>query len=210
MSSAFTRMVSGFSKMLNNVDFNSKIVADLGCGFGRWGHIIRSEVDKGGNNAFLIGCDAFRPSIEQAKKYSPYDELVICDIRHLPFKENTFDITIACEVIEHMEKNDGIEFISKLEELTREKVIISTPFGYFEQGLIRQNSFEIHKSGWRPQDFLKKGYQTLKCGLGVDMEDAAHKLNIYSLLNQVLYFKCKNKWKGTMLFATKTFDLNES
>lgn len=196
--------------MLDDIDFTSKKVADFGCGFGRWGHIIRSEVDRGGNDAFLVGCDVFRPTIGQAKKYSPYDDLVICDVRKPPFKEKAFDITIACEVIEHMEKNEGKKFLSKLEELTREKVIISTPFGLFEQGTIRNNSFEIHKSGWIPQDFLKKGYQTLKCGIGVDMEDKANKLKIYSMLNRVLYFRSKNTWKGTMLFATKTVDLNKS
>ncbi|MGD2066983.1 MAG: class I SAM-dependent methyltransferase, partial [Candidatus Bathyarchaeota archaeon] len=96
MSSEFTRMVNGFFKIVNNLDFDSKTVADFGCGFGRWGHIIRSEAGSGGNNAFVVGCDAFRPSLQQAKKYSPYDELVVCDIRQPPFKENAFDITIAC------------------------------------------------------------------------------------------------------------------
>ncbi|MFZ7137769.1 MAG: hypothetical protein ACOWW1_05065 [archaeon] len=91
MSSSYTRMVNGFEKSLIIAVFNSKMMADFGCGFGRWAHIIKSDVDRWGNNAFLVSCDAFQSSLN--------------GLRIIPFKEDAFDITIAYGLIEHMEKN---------------------------------------------------------------------------------------------------------
>lgn len=197
------RMVRGFSEMLVSVDFKGKSVLDLGCGFGRWGHIIRSEVDNGGNEAFLVGCDVFRECFKKMGIHSPYDEMVVCDLRFLPFREKCADFVVACEVIEHMEKCDGADFLKDLDRIACEQVIVSTPYGFFEQGLIRENVFEVHRSGWLPENSLNQGYSVFCCGLGVDFEDYVRKLGLYQFFNWLLYLRRRIKWNGTMLFASK-------
>jgi len=210
MSSSICRMITGFHSTISAIDFNSKVVVDLGCGFERWGHLIRSEVDKGGNNAYIMGCDVYRPYLEETRKYNPYDDLVVCDVKNLPFKEKSFDITFALEIIEHMTKPEGMKFLSKLENWTSDTVIISTPYGYYPQGEAHNNLFEIHRSVWHPEDFLECGYQTFKCGVGAALEKIISKLKIFgltqfffNLARVLLDDKHVDQWSGIMIFAVK-------
>ena len=52
-------------------------------------------------------------------------------IRDLDFGENSFDAVIMLEVAEHLEEQEVFEVLRKLEKWAREKVIISTPNGFF-------------------------------------------------------------------------------
>lgn len=196
-------MINGFDDAISTLDFNSKTLADLGCGFGRWAHLIRSEVDKHGHNAYIVGCDIHRPYLEETRKYNPYDDLVVCDVRNLPFRKKSFDVTIALEVIEHVTKQEGVTLLSNLENLTRDIVIVSTPYGYYPQGKERNNIYEIHRSAWHPEDFQEKGYKTFNCGLGNDLENLAHKLRIFNILHKLLKSRYGSRWTGIMVFAVK-------
>jgi predicted TPR repeat methyltransferase len=147
-------MISGFHDAIQNLDFDAKTVADLGCGFGCWAHLIRSEIDKHGENAYIIGCDIHRPYLEKTREYNPYDELLICDVRQLPFRPRIFNYIIAFEVIEHMSKEEGLAFLSDIETYAKDTVIVSTPLGYYEQYEGRSNKYEAHLAAWYPQEFL--------------------------------------------------------
>ncbi len=49
----------------------------------------------------------------------------------MDFGENSFDAVIMLEVAEHLEEQKVFEVLRKLEKWAREKVIISTPNGFF-------------------------------------------------------------------------------
>ena len=88
---------------------DNKIVLDLGCGRGIWGYLMRSE--RMGDNAYLIGIDLYKPYLQFCKKYQVYDNILIADVRFLPFKDKSVDVVLAIEIIEHLEKDEGYKFI---------------------------------------------------------------------------------------------------
>jgi SAM-dependent methyltransferase len=207
LSSYMSLMINGFEHVISRIDFDSKVIFDVGCGFGRWGHLVRSEIDKHGNNAYIVGCDINRPYLEKVRKYNPYDDLVVCDARNLPFKEKSSDIIMALEIIEHLTKQEGAIFLLNLENLATGKVIVSTPNGYYNQGIERGNIHEIHQSAWVTEDFQEKNYQTINSGLGALLEFIACNFRIAKFLQLFFERKNKNQWSGMEIFAYK--ELNQ-
>lgn len=197
-------MVFGFDRILKDCDFKGKIIVDFGCGFGRWGHLIRCDVDKSGTDAYMVGCDIHRAYLEETRKYNPYDDLVVCDVRYVPFRKKALDIAICFETIEHLNKTDALKFLNDLENCTLSEIMISTPHGYFTQDITRDNKYEKHLSGWLPQDFEKRGFQTFKTGMGYDLEKVVHKFRIFGLLQWIIRKRYRDDWGGVMIFATKT------
>lgn len=173
MASAVDRLVPGFMDSLSkelSAGLQEKIIVDLGCGFGIWGHILRSWSHIGGSEAYMIGCDVSLKILQKTKKYNPYDEMIICDIKFLPFREKYVDIIIALEVVEHLNKNEGMKFLISLSTLAREKIVISTPYGLYKQHDTYEYQFEEHKSFWTEKDFTKAGYNVNKYGIGLNLE----------------------------------------
>jgi ubiquinone/menaquinone biosynthesis C-methylase UbiE len=68
---------------------------------------------------------------------------VVADIRKLPFNDNSFDLVIACEVIEHVPFDDFEKIISELNRISKKNVLISFPYNrnFFEIELCIKNFF---------------------------------------------------------------------
>jgi hypothetical protein len=73
---------------------------------------------------------------------------------------NHVDSIVALDVIEHMEKQEGVEFLRKAVEKAKQ-VIVFTPFGFLPQeetgssdawGMNGQK-WQRHRSGWLPSEF---------------------------------------------------------
>ena len=99
-------------------------VLDLGCG-------PDSPLQYCSNVQHSVGVEAFQPYLEESKKKQIHSEYVSKKIGNLDFEENSFDAVIMLEVIEHLEEQEGLEVLKKLEKWARKKVIISTPNGFF-------------------------------------------------------------------------------
>ena len=112
---------------------NEMSILDCGCAHGVWGYLLRSE--RKGYNAALIGLDLFEPNLQFCRTFHVYNNLVKADMRYLPFRDGSFDIVLAIEVIEHLEKIDGIKFLTELDRVCKKKLIISTPNGFLKQGV---------------------------------------------------------------------------
>jgi hypothetical protein len=138
--------------------------------------------------------------LEHTRKYSPYDELVVCDITHLPFREGIANLLIACEVIEHLPKETGKQVLRQLPKFA-DKVFVSMPCGYLEQGICRGNRFEAHQSGWVVSDLKRLGYRAEKTGLGVDLEKIMKQLHLYDIYHMFQIWLFKDKWGGAVLMG---------
>ncbi|XP_034459943.1 probable tRNA methyltransferase 9B [Hippoglossus hippoglossus] len=68
------------------------IVADIGCGNGKYLHI-NQEV-------FKLGCDVCRPLVDSA--WSQGHEVQMCDGLHLPYRDGCFDAVLSIAVIHHL------------------------------------------------------------------------------------------------------------
>jgi hypothetical protein len=124
--------------------------------------------------AYIVGVDIFLENLKFCKKYGAYDDLVLADIKNLPFKKGCFDITLACEVIEHIEKKEGGDFLLRLGSIARRRVIVTTPNGSWPENPVvykngTVNVYERHKSMWCTNDFVKRGYAVHAIGLRVKL-----------------------------------------
>jgi SAM-dependent methyltransferase len=116
------------------------IFLDVGCGFGTWGLQIR----RFSCPSYLIGVDIWKPYLIYVKRRRIYDDLVLADATKLPFKEKSIDVSLACEIIEHLTKKKIIPLLASLESLCRHKIVISTPNYHISQDEIpTRNMFPL-------------------------------------------------------------------
>lgn len=52
----------------------------------------------------------------------------IADIRNLPLKDNSYELIIACEVLEHIPWQDVDKALSEMQRVTKKYVLISIPY----------------------------------------------------------------------------------
>lgn len=107
-----------------------------------------------------VGIDIYKPAINESKKNKIHDSYVNGDISRLDkyFKPKSFDAVMALDVVEHLSKDKSMKMISQMEKIAIKKVIILTPNGFYHQDTFEGNPYQVHKSGWIVNDFLKMGY----------------------------------------------------
>ena len=142
------------------VDKRGKSILDVACGTG-WlmGSINRDK------HFYSVGADIFQPYLKGCKSQDIHNEYVLCDVRSLPFHRKSFDTVLCLELLEHLEKEEGIAFLSQLEEIGRRQVIISTPGGACKQGAYDENPYQEHKSSWSAAELKSLGYKVRGFGL---------------------------------------------
>lgn len=146
---------------------NGNTVLDVGCGRGRMGHSLRSDwwfTGAGRKNnklSFLVGVDIYKPYLRHCKKNENYDEIILCDATHLPFKEHAFKNVIAEEIIEHMNIEQGNCMLAEMERVSSELTIVTSPRIFIEQEEVDGNERQKHVSLWSEKKFKKIGYSIL-------------------------------------------------
>jgi len=79
------------------------------------------------------------------------------------------DAVVLMDVIEHLEKSDGVRLLEKTVELARSQIVVQTPLGFLPQGEDEVEDawgmdgvdWQVHRSGWLPEDF--PGWDILAC-----------------------------------------------
>ena len=100
---------------------NPKIL-DLGCGEGQFYDILKEYK----TDFEYVGVDISKKQIAKARKKGIY--AVVCDIsKKIPFRNNTFDVIIATEIIEHL--FDTTSFLKKCNSVLKKEglLILTTP-----------------------------------------------------------------------------------
>jgi hypothetical protein len=75
------------------------------------------------------------------------------------FEPGSFDCVLASDLIEHLEKEDGLKLMRSMELIARKKVIIFTPNGFLPQSAYEGNDYQIHRSGWEIEEMQSFGYR---------------------------------------------------
>jgi len=135
-----------------------KTVLDLGCGtrnpiqhmtkFGKYRVLRLSKV----------GVDAYLPYLLDAKRRGYMNLLVLADVRYLPFRSKSFDVVMALDLIEHLEKDNGLKLLTLMEEVAKKQVIVFTPVGFLLQEPY-DTILQLHRSGWYLKEFNSRGYK---------------------------------------------------
>jgi hypothetical protein len=140
-------------------------------------------------NAYLVGLDIFLPNLKYCKKYGAYDDLILADASKLPFKNNGLELILACEIIEHMNKEDGEDFLDELERACSGRIIVTTPNVYFDNPIEyenhQKNKWETHHSKWNVKDFRKRGYEVN--GIGFKLPSTLGLWNVMGAVDFLLF-----------------------
>lgn len=164
---------------------------DIGCGLGKWGYLIQTSHKP---PSFMVGGDPDEEAIKYVKKHRTYKATVILDGRFLPFRDKIFDISMALEVIEHLEKGKADQLITDAERVSAEKVVFSTPLlggrYWFDD--------QYHVSSWTPGDFRSRGYTVRGVGFSLFGRYSTPRLS-YGLGPIAYYFP----WLSHILLAWK-------
>ena len=127
---------------------------DVGCG-------ANSPVQYLNPKPYVVGLDVFMPSIERSKAKGIHHEYLNMNFSELAqdIKPHSYDCVLANDVIEHLEKEEGIKFIETLEKIAKKRVIIFTPNGFVPQEPFEGNPWQKHLSGWSVEEMWSRGYR---------------------------------------------------
>jgi len=130
-----------------------RTVLDVGCGAASRLNLLQCQ--------HLAGIDGYAPSVAEAKKNSTHNELVLGDIRELDtfFKPGQFEACIAIDVIEHLNKEDGVKLMQAMERIASRKVVFFTPSGFLPQAHASNDDLQEHLSGWEAGEMRDFGYR---------------------------------------------------
>jgi hypothetical protein len=92
-----------------------------------------------------------------------HDEYVLADFRKFAV-DRKFDVVVLSHVIEHFERDEGLEVLRKVESMASRVVYVETPNGFLEQTDFDGNIFQRHLSGWFAHDFQARGYTVFGAG----------------------------------------------
>ena len=139
---------------------NPKTVLELGIGFGKYGCLVREVLDAvhgrtrvHDSEVTLIGVEGY--PVYNNPNWGHYNAVLTEDFGNRE-KWNTyagFDLVLAIDSIEHLDKDTGLELIKHLVTHNKE-VIVSVPLGHWPQGPVFGNTYEVHRADWLQEDFI--------------------------------------------------------
>ena len=105
---------------------NGGRVLDAGCAHGE----IAAAIAKRRPDADVVGVDIADVWVEEAQRRHggvPNVRFERADVRDLPFEDDSFDVVICAEVLEHLPGNDWRRAVRELDRVSRDVVIVSIP-----------------------------------------------------------------------------------
>lgn len=151
----FGHLQDYYDRMLERECVGYKTLLDVGCGADSPVKRFSRRLEK------VTGIDSFPPSIDTSRAAGIHHDYKIVNVMDMAkeFPEKSFDVVLAFDVIEHLEKEDGFRLMEMMEKLARKKVIICTPNGFLEQREYDGNRLQVHLSGWEVEEMQRRGYR---------------------------------------------------
>ena len=155
-------------------------VLDIGCGFGKYGFLMREYLDIWHGRyapdkwqTRLIGIDAF-PDYRTPVWDYVYDEVHAGEAQNVLPQLDSFDLIVIADVIEHFEHEDAVDLVRSCMERSP-VTIISTPREFYSQDALGDNPYEIHRTFFSakdvPGEFHAKVIPVISCDVIVVTRD---------------------------------------
>lgn len=125
-----------------------------------------------------ICVEPYLPYIERLRQNTSDDSSYVflnCtwDVAMTILPDKSVDSIFALDVLEHLEKEEGRQFLERAEKIARRQIVIFTPLGFYPQAYddpsekhdrwgMEGGYWQTHRSGWRPEDF-GKGWEFVCC-----------------------------------------------
>lgn len=146
-------------KVLRREFSKSDVVLDIGCG--------PSSRLQSHSVLYSVGVELFDAYLQEAKRLHTHNELIKADCTKLEFKPNSFDVIIAFDVMEHLDKQEGMELLTKMKAWARKKVIITVPNGFTPGYSADDNILQMHRSGYTADELRELRFEVRGLGLKV-------------------------------------------
>lgn len=127
-------------------------VLDLGCGRHSMVPILPKRVR-------TVGVEGHEPHYREALAKARHTECVHADITRCEYPDQSFDAVVMLDVLEHLDKEDGLRMIGKMKRWARKKVVVFTPNGYLHQDEYDSNPLMAHRSGWSCEELRSMGFR---------------------------------------------------
>jgi SAM-dependent methyltransferase len=128
-------------------------VLDLGCGIAQFtGNL---------NCKSILYADVWEPYLNQIKGSKMTIKI---DIGNLGcFLDNSYDIVLCIDVIEHFEKEKALEIIREMDRIKIKKLIIFTTKGFVKQDDgkgwgVNNTEYQKHRCGFQPEELENLGF----------------------------------------------------
>src|SRR5438552_4459580 len=138
-------------------------ILDVGVGFGKWGHLFREYTDimeaehdapryeRKNWRVKIDGIEGHAAYLTEMHRYL-YDEIHLGDACELIKKLPRYDLIFLGDIIEHLEKAAGLQFLGDALDNCNKAVIVSTPKYETAQTNLCGNELERHRSLWSAKD----------------------------------------------------------
>lgn len=147
--------------------FSPQNLLDVGCGEG----FLAEHIMKKRPEIKITGLDISQQALKKAKKRVSSVTFKKASILKLPFSDNSFDIVLCLEVLEHLK--DPLEAIKELSRVTKECCILSVPneplFSIFRllggQNILQLGQHPEHLHDWNEKsfnNFLKRVFPSVE------------------------------------------------
>lgn len=132
-----------------------KRVLDIGIGFGKWGALTREYTDiwswRFYQHEWTTWIEGIEPHVQyRSPNWSMYNHIHGCKVNDILYSLGKYDLIIFLEVLEHIEKPEGLKLLADL-MLHTSNLIVS--FCNNDQRDVRDNKLEDHVSKWNTSDF---------------------------------------------------------
>jgi len=140
-----------------------KSVLDVGCGFGKWGFLIRLYIQawtskptkeiyqNWRNNLRVDAIEIFEDYITDLQRLI-YNNIYIGDMRKVIEEVGNYDLIFMGDVLEHIPFEDGLEFLKKARGKAK-WVIVNMPNYFYKGSATMGNEAEIHHHIWTDDEF---------------------------------------------------------
>lgn len=144
----------GGDRVLRDLVLPGRRVLDVGCSDGRGSETLTGA----------FGCDIHRPTLQHARDMGRRARIAQADVRCLPYRDATFDVVVALDVVEHFEKLDACAVIHEMERVSRDAVVLVTPSGFVRQPPTETEPWQEHRCGFAADELTSLGFDVR--GLG--------------------------------------------
>ncbi len=144
---------------------NPSSILDVGVGFGKWGFLCREYLevwmDRVKKNEWQLQIDGVEifPDYHDTLQLYLYNRIFYEDARMF-HPDKIYDLVIACDVVEHMLKHDGLALIRKMSSSWAANCIISIPLGNeWMRNRYGRNPYEAHLAVWNENDLGREWHR---------------------------------------------------
>ena len=147
------------------LELKPRSVLDIGVGFGKFGFLAREYTDVWNGDYFdwkarIDGIEIFERYVGTLQRLV-YDNIYIGDAVEVIDKLGVYDLVICSDMLEHLEKDRGMELLGKIGDHAR-FAIVALPVYPSDQGDVYGNEHERHRANWAFRELNEFGLVSIK------------------------------------------------